>query len=369
MLLYSLILSGSFAQAATHTVGPSGDFSAIQDAIDGSVPGDRIEVSPGTYTENIDLGGKDLTIIGTSGHFSTVLAPPTSGLAVVVYDEGEAGSLIGIGIEPASGERGIYISNSGPTIEDCRIEGAGNWDSSWGGAVYVQSSTPSFSSMEFIDNAGARGGDFHITDASFVTITDAEFDGSSAKYGAGMWVEGSNVTISNADADEVSAQYSGGFAHLIDATFSATNLDITDPQGDQTHGVGIYGRDRSIVTWFGGGVSGAAASSLLSGYSGGAVYLAESSTMSGTDLEFRDNSAYNGGALEIIDGSTAALIDVVFEGNTAHRAGGALRANESAEVSCTDCVFDSNSADRGFDWKLCGQRGHRPRRRCHPGHR
>ena len=51
--------------------------SSIQDAIAASVSGDRIEVGAGVYTETLDPGGKDLTIIGT-GSKTTILSPPTA---------------------------------------------------------------------------------------------------------------------------------------------------------------------------------------------------------------------------------------------------------------------------------------------------
>ena len=341
LFLFSMLSS---AQAATLTVGPTGSHATIGHAIAAAASGDRIEVAGGTYTENLDLSGKDLDIVG-AGPSLTILSPPTSGFGVVVYDQGEAGSLEGFGIEPASGERGIYILNSSPRIVNCRIEGAGDYDSTWGGAVSVSNGSPEFENVEFIDNMGAKGGDLYIAGSSNVQLSDSTIDGSSGKYGASMFVMDSAITISNTTATDTVSLNSGGFAFLDGATVTATNLEITDPQGDQTHGVGIYGTGRSILTWIGGGVSGGVAAN--PSYDGGAIYLSDSSTFTGTNLDFRENSARNGGAVELTDGSTASLIDVRFSDNTGYRAGGALRVYDSAEASCTNCEFDSNSADGG----------------------
>lgn len=346
-MLISLLFLGASAQAATLSVGPGASYSSIQDAVVAAASGDRIEVAPGTYIENVDLAGKDLDVVGTAGPAVTLLRPATSGLAVVVYDQGEAGSLVGFGIEPASGERGIYILGSSPSISNCRIEGAGDWDSSWGGGVYVSLGSPSLDNVEFIDNSGAKGGDLYVAGASSVTLSNVTIEGSSGKYGASIFVLDSALTISDTTVEDTVSQYSGGFAFLDGATVTATNLQVTDPQGDQTYGVGVYATGRTILSWYGGGVSGGIAASYTSGYTGGAVYMTDSSTFSGSSLEFTGNTAYNGGAVELTDGSTATLTSVEFTNNLAHRAGGAMRVYDSAEATCSGCVFDSNEADRG----------------------
>jgi hypothetical protein len=211
LLILSSVLSSS-AFGATLTVGPTGAHSTITDAITAASSGDRIEVAPGTYAENIDAAGKDLDIVGTAGPGSTILSPPTSGFAVVIYDQGEAGSLQGFGIEPASGERGVYILNSSPSISNCRIEGAGDWDSSWGGGIYVSNGSPSLDDVEFIDNQGAKGGDLYIAMSSNVTLSNASIEGSSGKYGASIFILDSALAVSDTTAQDTTSQYSGGFA-------------------------------------------------------------------------------------------------------------------------------------------------------------
>ena len=344
MMITPLLLI-SAAKAATITVGPGGSHATITAAISAATTGDRIEVAPGTYAENLDLGGKDLDIVGTSGPAVTTLSPVTSALAVVTYDQGEAGSLEGFSVFPGTDERGIYILNSSPSVINCRIEGAGDWDTSWGGAVVVSNGTPSFEDVEFTNNAGARGGDLYIFGGANVSLSGVTIEGSASKYGGSVYVIDAALTVVDTTVIEPTSQYSGGFAYIENATLTLTDTDIIDPLGDTAHGVGIFATDRSIISWIGGGVSGAQAST--PGHSGAAMYLMDSSTFSGTNLSFEDNSAYNGGALEITDGSTAVLNNVSFEDNIAQRAGGAVRASSSAAVSCTGCSFDSNQADRG----------------------
>ena len=59
------------APAATLTV--PGMFPTIQDAIDAALPGDIVEVAPGTYMENIDFIGKDITVMSVGGPNVTII--------------------------------------------------------------------------------------------------------------------------------------------------------------------------------------------------------------------------------------------------------------------------------------------------------
>jgi len=62
-MLISMLFLGASAQATTLSVGSGGAYSSIQDAVVAAASGDRIEVGPGTYTENVDLAGKDLDLV------------------------------------------------------------------------------------------------------------------------------------------------------------------------------------------------------------------------------------------------------------------------------------------------------------------
>ena len=64
------------AEAATLSVGPNQAFTSIQNAISAAQSGDVLEVEAGTYAESLNLGTKELTIIGVSGAANTIFNHP-----------------------------------------------------------------------------------------------------------------------------------------------------------------------------------------------------------------------------------------------------------------------------------------------------
>ena len=78
------LVAVSILAAATHAdtldVCQSGcTYSSIQDAINAASNGDRIEIGPGTYYENLQVGTPDLTIVGLAGHELTFVDSQRSG--------------------------------------------------------------------------------------------------------------------------------------------------------------------------------------------------------------------------------------------------------------------------------------------------
>ena len=59
------------------------DFTAIQQAIDASSNGDTVLVAPGTYTENIDFGNKDIVLSSSGGAGETFLHPFDADLPII----------------------------------------------------------------------------------------------------------------------------------------------------------------------------------------------------------------------------------------------------------------------------------------------
>ena len=78
ILAISLVLA-LVTTARADILNVPGDFGTIQGAIDAAVDGDSIEVQPGTYTENLDLMGKQITLYSVEGPAVTTIAALNTG--------------------------------------------------------------------------------------------------------------------------------------------------------------------------------------------------------------------------------------------------------------------------------------------------
>src|SRR4029077_4845435 len=78
--------------AATLTV--PGEFPTIQAALNAASSGDTVDVSPGTYPENIDRHGKAVSLQSTGGASQPTIVAP-GGTTVTI---GPAGSIVGFTI-------------------------------------------------------------------------------------------------------------------------------------------------------------------------------------------------------------------------------------------------------------------------------
>lgn len=212
-----------------YTVGTGGgyNYSTIQAGINACSNGDRVQVYPGTYTENIDFLGKRIKVQSTGGYGRTIIDGGQNG-SVVTIDSGEGNltHLDGFTVENGTGTSvggylkggGIYINGADPTIKDCRIrdntarEGAGVYslgddfimydclieenDATIGGGLYVgpdwtspshSECSPSIYDNEICNNDAssiAGGvllgdlGDGAAFDHNEIWGNDAPFDGS-----------------------------------------------------------------------------------------------------------------------------------------------------------------------------------------------
>jgi hypothetical protein len=131
------------------------EHGTIQAAINASSHGDLIQVSAGTYTENIDFSGKDITIQGMGASHTSIINGNQTGSCVTIDSGERVATLIGFSITNGSGNAlvhtginqhvggGICCINSGCIIDDCLIYSNEACEDvtatqNFGGGIYAQ---------------------------------------------------------------------------------------------------------------------------------------------------------------------------------------------------------------------------------------
>lgn len=155
-----------------------GDFTSIQDAIDGAVSGERIGVEPCVYVERIDYEGKTLDIYGIQGS------------SVTFIDGDDDGTVVNV----ESGE------SLGTRLAGFTVMGGDGGDDDDGSAIEVELSSLELEDIVLADNNDSDsvlyGRDAWITATDLVIRdNDVQSDGQS------IWTKGGSLTLTRVDIE------------------------------------------------------------------------------------------------------------------------------------------------------------------------
>ncbi|MBT3252154.1 MAG: T9SS type A sorting domain-containing protein [Candidatus Marinimicrobia bacterium] len=179
--LFTLLTGISMIFSATINV--PADQATIQDGINAASNGDVVLVAPGTYVENIDFNGKNITVTSTydpvtdlSGSLieTTIIDGNNDGSAVVL-NSGEDNTAVLFGFTIINGYAfnggGIYVHGADPTFQYLIIAENNAYFS--GAGVYCLNATTSFSNVTIANNeAGDFAGAIDRVNST-VTITNS----------------------------------------------------------------------------------------------------------------------------------------------------------------------------------------------------
>jgi parallel beta-helix repeat protein/predicted outer membrane repeat protein len=374
------------------------DHASIQGAIKAANEGDVIVVSPGTYRENIDYGGKNITIQSTNPDEPEVVAATIidggGNSSVVTFQSGETvrAKLAGFTLTNGSGNLylrseadwrqmcgeglfdsgeekrycggGIVVDNSWPTIEKNVIRG--NTVQHGGGGIFVTTRAfPTIRSNTIIENQAAGGAGIHVVYESWPIIEGNSIRNNYANYpGGGLLVEiGSAPKIEGNTISDNEAVIGAGITVFNHASPVIRNNDISNNKSRQNGGAIFVGVGSSVTiennairgnrASVGAGIFMEIDSELIitgntfteneAFFSGGGIDLPGDCIATVDDNTFIGNQAELGGAISIYGGTSSTVENNTFHGNQA-RLGGAIYASTMATITVAKNELYSNTA-------------------------
>jgi len=375
---------------ATDRLVPS-QYPTIQAAIDAAVNGDVILVSPGPYSQRIDMKGKAVQLKSTAGRTQTFISSGGVSGAVVSCITGETSSCIieGFTIYGATGS-GIAITSASPVFKFCAINQNYNSAGNGGGVSYNGTvGSPRFEDCQFFGNraVGREGGAIALSattgtmtclrcsfasnestgslggaiysSGTAATLTNCSFNtnvvtgGNGDRHGGAIYTTGtltaSNCTFSGNGVTNPNGIARGGAistngtAAITGCTFSNNKVDANDVWGGA-----LYPHGTAPVTITSCTFTSNLARSTCCTSRGGAIAILGGCDPNFTACTFTGNSATSpsyaaGGTLWYDGGSFGVMQDCTISGSTTYTEGGAIFMNGGANPTIVRTTFSNCS--------------------------
>jgi len=256
------------------------DYSTIQAGINAASNGDTVLVQPGTYVENINYNGKNITVgslfitTADTSYISQTIIDGNQNGSVVTYINGEDSTATLTGFTLTNGcydGGGIFCYNSHPILKYLNISnnfidpcfcfygGAGicfinsnaslqnsiirdNVGYDCGGGIYCGESDIELGNLEIHNNTttgvNSFGGGIFLID-SYLIIIDVEMSGNKSSNGGAICSSNSTIELKNVNIINNSASMSGGgISNKYDTEIIFSNVYKCNIYGNQISGKG-----------------------------------------------------------------------------------------------------------------------------------
>ncbi len=240
-----LIILFAFQQMVNATIiNVPADQSTIQSGITASTNGDTVLVQPGTYYQNINFNGKNITVAslflttGDTTYISQTIINGNNSNSVVKFNSGETNDAVLSGFTITNGYAyygaGINCySGSSPTLSYLNIENNnGHPGDSYGGGLVCDGSSPTCSSLTFTGNYANEGGAVWVHSNGNASFSDCVFIDNTSSHGGAMQISYSDPVIDHSVFYENNSPYGGAVyvfnysnPQFVNCTFSQNEAD------------------------------------------------------------------------------------------------------------------------------------------------
>ena len=365
-----------------------GTYSTIQAGINAATEGDTVLVEPGTYQENINYNGKNITVASlfiTNPDTAIISQTTIDGNfqgSVVIFDNGEDSTAVLQGFTLINGFNfggggGIMCnSSSSPLLKNLKITnniggvGGGlfcfggtrpqlvevifknNSAINSGGGIYCESNVEISLKHVLIsvNVSNQNGGGIYLKNNTSANLFDVTVDGNTAvSFGAGLYgLTKCTFFLENVRIMQNECEQDGGGLYLSDSS-TATLLEDSLISNSAGSGGGIYCENNSnlivsstlikdnIVDFYGGGIYCDGSNTVLAEVNvlqntaslGGGIFLGQNESSTLANVTISANKAYtNGGGLSLLE-STLDVDNVQIHGNQALESGGGIHFDMS----------------------------------------
>ena len=204
------------------------DQPTIQQGIDASANADTVLVQPGTYIENINYNGKNITV--ASLYLTT---QDTTYISQTIIDGNQEGSVVSF-----ENDEDFTTFLCGFTIT--------NGYNSFGGGIYCDNSSPNLLNLKITNNSASYGGGIYFDDTDSLIENNIISDNVCVMYGGGIYSFSSelsflNVSISGNSAGIGWIMAQGGGAYLCGGSQVFKNVNISDNSAIDEYEFSAYG--------------------------------------------------------------------------------------------------------------------------------